>query len=125
MTSLNQLHGKLSAIFTGAFFHLFKFDGQEHVARLLAGLLSPLPGSMLFGVQGGRAVKGEWRPAEGTRMNCHSPESWVEMWDGEVFEKGTVRVEATLKEVQREDLRHVPNAPGTKFYLLVWSVTRL
>lgn len=56
--SFNPLRGHVSAVFTGAFFHLFSEEVQECVARKLAGLLSPLPGSMLIGVQGGRADKG-------------------------------------------------------------------
>ncbi|KAM5534971.1 hypothetical protein V8D89_011344 [Ganoderma adspersum] len=127
VTSLSQLHGRLSAIFTGAFFHLFKFDGQAHVARLLAGLLSPLPGSMLFGVHGGRAVKGEWRPAEGTRMNCHSPESWRELWEGVFAEAGArVEVKARLrKEIGGMSMFGTYPENTEHYHVLEWSVTRL
>ena len=127
VTSLSQLHGRLSAIFTGAFFHLFKFDGQAHVARLLASLLSPLPGSMLFGVQGGRAVKGEWRPAEGTRMNCHSPESWRELWE-DVFAEAGARVEAKArlrKEIGGISMFGTYPENTEHYHVLEWSVTRV
>ena len=125
--SLNELHGQISGIFTGAFFHLFKFDGQARVARLLAGLLSPLPGSMLFGVQGGRAVKGEWRPAEGTRMNCHSPESWRELWEGVFAEAGArVEVKARLrKEIGGMSMFGTYPENTEHYHVLEWSVTRL
>ncbi len=45
------------------------------------------------------------------------------MWDGEVFEKGTVRVEAVVVDQRREDL--VVLDPGVKFHQIVWSVIRL
>lgn len=44
---------------------------------------------------------------------CHSPESWVAMWDGKVFAKGKVRVDATMKWEDRG------------FWQLQWSVVRL
>ncbi|KAI9059638.1 hypothetical protein FKP32DRAFT_1596194 [Trametes sanguinea] len=133
LTSLNPLRGYVSAIHASAFFHLFDEDQQFKLAQALAGLLSPEPGSMLLGAHGGRQDKG-YRTETGARprahgggsMFCHSPESWTELWDGQIFKKGTVRVEAFLQETQRDDLKNVPGvAPGAKFYLLVWSVTRL
>lgn len=51
-------------------------------------------------------------------MVCHSPESWRELWDGQIFEKGTVRVDAVVRESERKDL-------GRKLYMMDWSVTRL
>ncbi|RPD62466.1 hypothetical protein L226DRAFT_331259 [Lentinus tigrinus ALCF2SS1-7] len=36
VNSLNELKGHVSAIFTGAFFHLFTFDQQTYIARLLS-----------------------------------------------------------------------------------------
>ena len=53
-------------------------------------------------------------------MFCHSPESWKELWDGQIFKKGTVKVEAGLVERQGN-----PYNPNSKFYFLWWSVTRL
>ncbi len=44
------------------------------------------------------------------------------MWDGEVFDKGTVKVEVELKKINKsESLGEL----GPVFYLLFWSVTRL
>ncbi|TFY67067.1 hypothetical protein EVJ58_g1865 [Rhodofomes roseus] len=48
-------------------------------------------------------------------------ESWEELWDGEVFEKGTVQVEAELQEIERRDIKA---APGTKFYELKGRVVQ-
>ncbi|EIW65002.1 uncharacterized protein TRAVEDRAFT_68659 [Trametes versicolor FP-101664 SS1] len=132
LTSLNPLRGHVSAIHASAFFHLFDEEPQFYLARALGGLLSPEPGSMILGVHGGRQEKG-FRTEVGTHsthrktpMFCHSPESWTELWNGQVFKKGTVKVEAFLHETPRKDLEGAPGiVPGAKFYILVWSVTRL
>ncbi|CDO70895.1 hypothetical protein BN946_scf184829.g3 [Trametes cinnabarina] len=133
LTSLNPLRGHVSAIHASAFFHLFDEGEQFKLAQALAGLLSPEPGSMLLGVHGGRHEKG-YRTETGTRrrahggglMFAHSPDSWTELWDGLIFTKGSVKVEAFLQETERNDLRNVPGVlPEAKFYVLVWSVTRL
>jgi hypothetical protein len=51
-------------------------------------------------------------------MFCQSPESWRNIWDGEVFEKGTVKVDIILK--------HVPEAPqDMELDGIFWCVTRL
>ncbi|OBZ78829.1 hypothetical protein A0H81_00366 [Grifola frondosa] len=127
LTSLNPLHGRVSAIHASSFFHLFEESEQLYLAKALAGLLSPEPGSIILGSHGARPEKGfraemlslNWR---GKQMFCHSPESWTELWDGQVFEKGTVKVEAKLYEVDRNDMPHVANA---RFWFMMWSVTRL
>ena len=127
VTSLNELRGRVSALFTGAFFHLFTFDQQQHIARLLAGLLSPLPGSMLFGVQGGRATKGLWTPGQGTELHAHSPESWREMWEGVFGEVGArVEVRARLrKEIGGDDFFGTWPGNTNPYHVLEWSVTRV
>jgi len=105
LTSLNSLHGHVSAIHATAFFHLFKEDQQLHMARAFAGLLSAEPGSVILGVHTGAREKGlvnqVFRNIE-VNMFSHSPESWTDMWDGEVFEKGMVKVEAECREVMLE-----------------------
>lgn len=123
LTSLTPLQGHVSAIHASAFFHLFGEEKQQKFARRIATLLSPAPGSVVFGLHVGNTEKGYITdPKENQKraMFCHSPESWSELWDGEVFKKGTVRVEAWTKEVERVDL-----GPGAKFFLLIWAVTRL
>ncbi|EMD41568.1 hypothetical protein CERSUDRAFT_110117 [Gelatoporia subvermispora B] len=127
LTTLTPLLGHVSFIHAFAFFHLFDEAKQAQLARAVAGLLSPEPGSMIFGGHGGRPEKG-YRTESGTRrgtyMFCHSPESWKELWDGQVFPKGTVEVDAFLVERPRADVN--PNAAeDARFYHMVWSVTRL
>jgi len=123
---LTPLSGHLSAIHASSFFHLFDEPQQFELARALAGLLSPEPGSLIFGEHGAKPVKGYRTDApprqDGTYQFCHSPESWTELWDGVVFNKGTVKVETTLVEIDRKDLT---NKEGVSFYVMAWSVTRL
>lgn len=57
-------------------------------------------------------------------MICHSPESWRKLWDGEVFKKGSVRVDTILQKVERADLPVVKEG-AIGFYLLFWAVTRI
>ncbi|KAL4254522.1 hypothetical protein ABKN59_003241 [Abortiporus biennis] len=83
LKSLNSLHGHISIIHASQFFHLFNEDQQTLLAHKLASLLSPEPGSIIFGVHGGQPVKGTFqffrqRGHEGG-MFCHSPESWIEL----------------------------------------------
>lgn len=125
LTSLLPLQGHVSAIHASAFFHLFSEEKQLELARRMATLLAPAPGSIILGTHGGRPEKGyriELSTYGKHSMFCHSPESWRELWDGQVFKKGTVRVEAWIKKEVRIDKDPLP---GTDFFLLLWSVTRL
>ena len=126
LTSLNPLHGRVFAIHASSFFHLFSEAKQLHVARALAGLLSPEPGSVIFGLHVGKADKGFTTSPLGNRqMFCHCPESWAQLWDGVVFEKGVVDVKAKLVQMGREDPDSQQNTFFAMFTVLVWSVMRL
>ncbi|KAL0954792.1 hypothetical protein HGRIS_003740 [Hohenbuehelia grisea] len=103
LTSLTPLLGHISAIHTSSFFHLFNEEKQFELAKIVAGLLSTKPGSIIFGAHGGLPEKGlrvRTIPGRAHRMFCHSPETWCELWDGQVFRKGTVKVEAKLVHVE-------------------------
>ncbi|KXN88490.1 hypothetical protein AN958_07156 [Leucoagaricus sp. SymC.cos] len=124
LISLTPLQGYVSAINASAFFHLFSEQKQLFLARQLASLLSPEPGSIIFGVHGGRKEKGvnsEVTNTRGGSMFCHSPETWIELWECQVFKPGSVKVEAKLVE------RAPPVGGGPRLIniWLVWSVTRL
>lgn len=128
LTTLTPLRGRLSAIHAGAFFHLFSEEQQAQLAHLLGSLLSPEPGSIIFGTHVGRTEKGlrveALRPnTEGVRMFCHSPESFAALWE-EVFGPGKVEVKVAIKTVERKDLKEI-TTPGVPIYFLVWSVKRL
>ncbi|PPQ78837.1 hypothetical protein CVT26_011848 [Gymnopilus dilepis] len=117
LQSLSPLHGRLKAIAALALFHLFDEDQQIQLAHRLGALLSPEPGSMIFGWQVGSAVK-KMETRLWAHMFCQSPDSWRNIWDGQVFKKGTVKVEIVLK--------HVPEAPpDMDLDGIFWSVTRL
>ncbi|KAF9233622.1 hypothetical protein BU15DRAFT_90264 [Melanogaster broomeanus] len=118
LKSLNPLHGRVSAIHTSNFFHLFSETKQVHLARAFAGLLSPEAGSVICGGSFALPEKGVKKDgALGSEfdMFCHSPESWVELWDGVVFQKGQVKVDAHLTEEE---------FGGFKFWYLRWCVRR-
>ncbi|KAI0321912.1 hypothetical protein OF83DRAFT_1050413 [Amylostereum chailletii] len=126
VTSLNPLRGHVSAVFMGKFLHLFDEAGQAHLARALAGLLSPEPGSILFGVQGAQPERGPFTPTSSDwTMFCHSLESWKELWEG-VFGPGKVKVE-TRMVTEPGGPSYFDTWPGnTKpFTCQEWSVTRL
>ena len=123
LTSLNPLHGRLSVIHASAFFHLFTEEKQLELAKLVAPLLSPEPGSFIFGAHGGLAVKGnrERVNSHGIHMFCHSPESWKELWEKQVFPEGQVKVDAFL--LDRKIWR--PESGERQEPALVWTVARL
>ncbi|KAJ7705361.1 hypothetical protein B0H17DRAFT_920314, partial [Mycena rosella] len=120
LTRLTPLRGHVAVLHTSAVFHIFLEPEQLQLACAVASLLSPIPGSVIFGSHVGRSTKGMWQDPfpreENRRMFCHSPESWAEMW-GEIFPAGTVQVDAQLK----------PRVSGadSDTGILVWSVTRL
>ncbi|KAJ3990131.1 hypothetical protein F5890DRAFT_698552 [Lentinula detonsa] len=113
--SLNPLRGYLSAIHTSAFFHLFDKDEQILIAKKLASLLSPLPGSVIFGSQRGADEPQEGaRNSTGTLYYRHSPETWKEMWEKDVFggKVDLIRVDAGLSLDEGREI-------------IWWTVTRL
>lgn len=121
LKTLTPLVGRLSAVHASSFFHLFPEEKQLELAKLVAPLLSPEPGSIMFGGHGGLPKAGirlRSNRSRGLHMFCHSPETWKEMWETQVFEPGQVKVDAFLQEIHRLDTTD----PS---YWLVWSVTRL
>ncbi|KIJ16055.1 hypothetical protein PAXINDRAFT_113814 [Paxillus involutus ATCC 200175] len=119
LTSLNPLHGRISAIHASNFFHLFGESKQSHLAHALAGLLSPIPGSIICGGHCALPEKGTSVQSffdTSVEVFCHSPQTWTEMWDGVVFPKGSVQVDAHLVELDVE---------GHKYSYMRWSVKRL
>ncbi|KAI0639005.1 hypothetical protein C8Q77DRAFT_23448 [Trametes polyzona] len=126
LASLNPLHGRVSAIHASAFFHLFSEEQQTHLARALAGLLSPLPGSVILGAHAGAAEKhtqthnaGPDKGGVTYSVFLHSPQSWTALWNGEVFEKDTVSVVTRLVEYPPV------GGKGEMAYFLQWCVRRL
>ena len=126
VNSLTELRGHISAIHASSLFHLFGEEKQFELGKRLAALLDPHPGSIIFGSHGSMPVKGQ-RPGTFRNMFCHSPESWIQMWEEQIFEKGQVKANAILGQlnVVVESEGAPPVEGGTKFYWLAWSVERL
>ncbi|KAG2038900.1 hypothetical protein BDR03DRAFT_953067 [Suillus americanus] len=119
LKSLNPLHGRISAINATRLFHLFTEEKQVHLARALAGLLSAQPGSVICGYQIGTLEKGMVTAnisGSEHRLFAHSPKTWSSLWDGEVFEKGSVKVQTELVEVAIREVQ---------LLMMEWSVVRL
>jgi len=126
VNTLTELRGHISVILASSFFHLFDEEKQFELGKRLAALLDPRPGSIIFGSHGAMPAKGH-HPGFLTRMFCHSPESWTQMWEEQIFEKGQVKASAALKEVNVVEgrARAIPVKEGARFYWLAWSVERL
>ncbi|KAI0806960.1 hypothetical protein C8Q74DRAFT_1225223 [Fomes fomentarius] len=122
--TLTELRGLVSAISVCAVFHVFsKEEEQLQFARAIASLLSPEPGSIIVGLQCGLREAG-MRKGFTFDSFCHSPESWTKLWDGQVFKKGTVKVDAQLVERGRRVVRDGVIA-NHNILMLEWTVTRL
>ena len=86
---------------------------------------------MIFGVHTSARVSGERELWLGMRKNyCFSPEDWCALWDGEVFEKGSVVAEAQLIGDDPWRGRGYENDPDkkdpeTRRFSMVWSVKRV
>ncbi|RPD55373.1 hypothetical protein L227DRAFT_615445 [Lentinus tigrinus ALCF2SS1-6] len=122
--TLTELRGHVSAITICAVFHVFETEeAQLKLARALASLLSPAPRSMIVGLHNGLPEKG-FRQGDSFHVFCHSPESWTEMWDGVVFKKGAVKVDARL--VDKPGRYVVDGVQSVRTAsVLEWSVTRV
>lgn len=106
-------------------FHLFDEPDQSHLARALASLLYPFPGSIIFGVHLTKREKGDYPilTKYTFRKFCHSIESWKDMWE-ETFgpEKGVVKVEARLVEIDSKVVKEVWGDEVGEMYRMNWSV---
>jgi hypothetical protein len=127
VNTLTELRGRVSVIYASSFFHLFNEEKQFELGERLASLLDPSPGSIIFGSQGGIPVKGQPNDIF-PELFCHSPESWIKMWEEGIFKKGQVKATAALVEMsmaaERFGVAH-PVAKDAKFYALSWSVELL
>lgn len=84
LTSLNPLAGRCAVIYAANIFHMFSEENQLHLAKALAGLLSPQSGSMICGEHSGNKQKGIFHEdIQGWKVEIfqHSPESWSAVWD--------------------------------------------
>ena len=131
LTTLTPLHGRLSAIYAYSFFHLFNEAQQKQVAESFASLLSPQPGSVIFGCQFGMEREGERSETRSSgdvlHFYCHSPASWGRLWE-QIFGPGKVRVESRLVDksyIRQTLLRPGQRDDGRTYLFLEWAVIRI
>ncbi|KAH7922533.1 hypothetical protein BV22DRAFT_1113820 [Leucogyrophana mollusca] len=102
VTSLAQLHHRVTHVYAGALFHLFDESTQYAIALRLAGLLD-LHGEVekvIFGRHSGLAQEGMINDKMKRVRYGHSPASWTRLWErvfAELGWKGRVEVQAELK----------------------------
>ncbi|KAJ7196222.1 hypothetical protein GGX14DRAFT_537152 [Mycena pura] len=116
ITSLTALNGHVSIVQASSFFHLFDEQMQTELARSIAGLLSPLPGSMALGSQMGKTTAGYYRRPAFHPGDC-------EMGFAHSIERCCP--EETRRVASVHDIAILPPTPEGDDGRLVWSITRL
>ena len=127
VNTLTELRGHISVIHASSLFHLFNEEKEFELGKRLAPLFDPCPGSIIFGSQRGMPVKGQ-RYGDFQKMFCHFPESWLQMWEEKIFEKGQVKVNIIFREMNitaKKLERAAPVEEGAKNYSPTWSIDRL
>jgi len=113
-------------IHASALFHLFSEEKQLALAHALGSLLAPVSGACIFGWSTGSTEVGHVEfegKVSHPRQFCHSPSSCEALWNGVVFPKGSVQVEAHLGEFERDvGLRLKGGVPPKR---LDWVVRRI
>jgi len=79
---IKRLTGKVDMVYTGSFLHLFDWEEQVEVAKQIAKLLRPKPGSLIMGRQIGNKKPGSYprRSGGGFRFR-HDESTLVKMWE--------------------------------------------
>jgi hypothetical protein len=126
LSSLNQLRGQVTAAHAAALFHLLSEEQQLALAMSLGSLLADVSGATIFGWSTGLAEVG-YNEFEGTvshpRQFCHSPSSREELWNGVVFPRGSVKVEARIMDFNYDV--GVRLKGGIPLKRLEWAVRRI
>ena len=82
-TSLDNIKGKVTLLYTGAVFHLFWEDDQRIFAEKIKSLLATEGEVVVFGLHRGEREKGIRKSQISHRVIhhfAHSPQSWKELW---------------------------------------------
>jgi hypothetical protein len=79
-TSLDDVKGKVTLLYTGAVFHLFQEDQQRVFAETIKTLLATEGEVAVFGWHGGAKEKGIRVSRSGKPLFAHDPQSWKELW---------------------------------------------
>ncbi|KAF2264389.1 hypothetical protein CC78DRAFT_616813 [Lojkania enalia] len=121
-SALTELKGQLNMVYAGSFFHLFGYEDQVRVSKIVASLLLPEKGSTIFGRQVGAVNADEQDHTTNLtgRMFRHNVQSIKEMWKDIGNDLGvSFVVDARLLELQQGHLRF--HTSDTK---RIWFVIR-
>ncbi|MDI1493410.1 MAG: hypothetical protein OHK93_005199 [Ramalina farinacea] len=97
-TLLTDIRGSMDVVHASSFFHLFGLPKQRQVARTIAKVVRPQPGSLVLGLQIAAAGEAETIPvfSEGEPTYCHSLVTMQALWDDTVQEAGLEEQEHAL-----------------------------
>ncbi|KAF5871520.1 putative methyltransferase domain-containing protein [Botrytis fragariae] len=97
---MKRLEGDIDVIYAGSFLHLYGWDDQVKICKILARAMKK-EGSVLMGRQGGGKFAKEvtFPLHEENKMFVHNAESFRKMWD-EVSETTGTKWKVECKEVQ-------------------------
>ena len=81
---LEEYKGKIDIIHTSSFFHLFELEDQQKLVRRLLQLISPKPGTLIFGRSVGNTIQHVYKHPfrTGQVLYQHSEESFRKMFEG-------------------------------------------
>lgn len=78
---LASIRGQIDIVLVSAFFHLFSWEQQVVVVRILISTMKPIPGSMVIGMHLGSAQPAEHElRSGGPKTFRHSPDTFVKLW---------------------------------------------
>lgn len=112
---------------------MFDEDKQRRLAHLFASLLSPVPGSIIFGFHIGASNAEEDKLGRdrltflGKPAFAHSPISWRELWSGTngPFRPEQVSIEVEISQTRRAEPFKGGFQDTYRGYFHIWSITRI
>lgn len=78
--TLDDIKGKVTILYTGAVFHLFKEDDQRIFAKKINTLVAKEAEVAIFGMHRGQKVAGLRISRSGKNPYGHDPQSWKKLW---------------------------------------------
>lgn len=115
---LEGLKGKMDMVFMASFIHLFSYEQQVEVCKMVVGLLRDRKGSMLFGRQIGSVKAGATVDESGKESKFrHNEETFRRMWKEVEVATGTkwrVEFEMLPDDEDNAEARKAWNVPDMK-----------
>ena len=122
------MQGHVAAVHASAFFHLFDKEEQIAAARALASLLSPIPGSVIFGSHSAMEETGYlYHTSRDAEVFCFNAEDWKKVWK-DIFTDGRIEVDAILLKPENiwwEAENDNSRRDDDKRRRIIWSVRRV